>query len=103
MLYSGSATLTTGGLNTTEDSFGGVISGTGGLIKIGTGTMTLTGTNTYSGGTLVSAGMLQGNALSLQGQITNNAAVVFNQTNIGTLFRRYVGKRNTDIDWHFRH
>ena len=46
--------------------------------------MILIGTNTYSGGTLVSAGILQGNALSLQGQITNNAAVVFNQTSIGT-------------------
>ena len=39
--------------------------------------MILTGTNTYSGGTLVSAGTLQGNTLSLQGAITNNAAVVF--------------------------
>ena len=68
----------------TSLSFAGVIAGTGGLIKNGTGTQILTGANTYSGGTLVSAGVLQGNATGLQGSITNNASVVFDQTGAGT-------------------
>ena len=62
----------------------GARSGTGGLIKSGTGTLTLSGANTYSGGTTVSAGTLQGNTTSLQGGIVNNAAVIFNQTAAGT-------------------
>jgi len=65
-------------------SLSGIISGTGGLTKQGTGTLTLSGTNTYSGGTTVSAGTLQGNTTSLQGDITNNASVVFDQTADGT-------------------
>ncbi len=39
-------------------SFGGVISGTGELVKTGAGALTLTGTNTYSGGTSVSGSLL---------------------------------------------
>ena len=64
----GSATLTVGGDNTSPAAFGGVISGTGALTKIGTGTQTLAGTNTYTGGTNVTAGTLaasnNGNAFS---------------------------------------
>jgi len=50
----GTATLTTGGLNT-DDSYSGVISGTGGLTMVGTGTLYLTGSNTYTGATTISA------------------------------------------------
>jgi fibronectin-binding autotransporter adhesin len=53
----GSATLTTG-LDATNTSFSGTISGTGGLIKTGAGTFTLSGVNTYAGGTNVQAGTL---------------------------------------------
>jgi autotransporter-associated beta strand protein len=53
----GSATLTVGG-NNQSTSFSGVISGTGNLIKIGTGTQTLTGLNTYQGGTTFSGGYI---------------------------------------------
>ena len=41
----------------------GIISGSGGLLKAGSGTLSLAGSNSYSGGTTVSAGTLQlGNA-----------------------------------------
>ncbi len=54
----GNATLTTGGDNTNPAAYAGIISGTGGLTKIGTGTQNLTGLNTYSGGTSVTGGTL---------------------------------------------
>ena len=53
----GTATLTTGG-NNTNTSYAGVISGSGGVTKIGTGVQTLTGASTYAGTTTVQAGSL---------------------------------------------
>ena len=78
----GSNSLTVGTANST--TFAGNISGTGGLTKQGTGNLTLTGSNSYAGGTTVSAGTLTGNSSSLQGAIVNNAAVVFDQAGAGT-------------------
>ena len=66
-----------------DGTFGGVITGTGTLTKIGAGTLTLAGTNTYSGGTTITAGTLQGDTTSLQGNIADNAALVFNQASDG--------------------
>jgi len=53
--------------------------GTGSLEKTDLGTLILTGANTYTGGTTITAGTLQGDTTSLQGDITNNAALVFDQ------------------------
>ena len=50
--------LTAGGDNSST-TFSGVISGTGGLVKAGSGTLILSGSNTYSGATQVNAGTLQ--------------------------------------------
>jgi autotransporter-associated beta strand protein len=50
-------TLSLGGGNTAS-SYGGNLSGAGGLEKVGTGTLTLSGTNSYSGNTAVNAGTL---------------------------------------------
>jgi fibronectin-binding autotransporter adhesin len=52
----GSGALTTG--DATNTAFAGIISGTGTLNKIGAGTFTLTGANTYTGATTVSTGVL---------------------------------------------
>ncbi len=69
---------------TTTGTYSGNMSGTGSFNKLGSGTITLSGANTYSGGTTVSAGTLQGTTSSLQGAITNNASVIFDQTTTGT-------------------
>ncbi|EEP61711.1 autotransporter-associated beta strand repeat-containing protein [Brucella abortus str. 2308 A] len=82
----------------------GVISGAGGLMKSGTGTVTLSGANSYTGGTKVSAGTLVvandntgggtttvdagaglqigtgGTSGSLAGDIANNGALVVNRS-----------------------
>ncbi len=52
----GTFTLTTGSGG--DSSYGGVMSGTGGIDKQGTSTFTLAGSNTYGGTTRVSAGTL---------------------------------------------
>ena len=49
----------------TDTAFAGVISGAGDLVKIGIGTLSLTGTNTYTGDTTVNGGTLRlGNGTS---------------------------------------
>ena len=69
------------GLNTT---LGGIIGGAGALVKTGAGTLTLTGINTYGGGTTVTTGTLAGEGglvglAPIQGNIINNATVNFIQ------------------------
>ena len=65
-------------------TFGGVVSGTGALAQAGSGTTILTGANTYTGGTTICAGTLQigngGTAGSIVGDVTDNAALVFNRS-----------------------
>ena len=81
------APLGTGGgtfdINGNIVTLASAITGSGGLTKQGLGVLTLTGNNSYSGGTTVSAGALVGNSSSLQGNILNNASVVFNQSGAG--------------------
>ncbi|WP_181431424.1 beta strand repeat-containing protein, partial [Paraburkholderia silvatlantica] len=67
----------------------GVISGTGQVQQIGTGTAVLTGTNIYTGGTTVSAGTLQlGNGTtngSITGNVTDNATLAFDPASGSTM------------------
>jgi autotransporter-associated beta strand protein len=71
--------------NSTSGTYSGTISGTGLLAKLGAGDMTLTGANTYSGGTQISAGSLIGDTTSLQGNIAASGGnLKFNQATSGT-------------------
>lgn len=54
-------------------SYGGIITGTGGLSKNGIGSLTLTGSNTYGGGTTINSGTLRVNNIS--GSATGSGAV----------------------------
>ncbi len=63
----------------TDGVFAGRISGSGGLTKSGAGTLNLEGTNDYTGGTIIEAGTLQGDADSLTGDIDNRSQLVFDQ------------------------
>ena len=71
-------------LQPTTQTLSTVVTGGGAVIKDGAGTLILTGANDYTGGTTVTAGILQGNTTSLQGNIVNNATVVFDQASSGT-------------------
>ena len=64
-------------------SYGGVISGSGGVTKSGAGTLTLTGANTYTGRTSVAAGTLTITAGGISGG-TVGQTIVVNDTGTGT-------------------
>ena len=76
------------GSNGASTTFGGAIGGNGSLTKTGPGTLVLSGSDSYSGGTLLNAGVLQigsgGTTGSLAGNITNNAALVFDRSDNST-------------------
>ncbi|UGB37193.1 autotransporter-associated beta strand repeat-containing protein [Frateuria soli] len=63
--------------------FGGEVSGTGSLEQAGTGRLTLTGNNTYAGGTTISRGTLQlgngGTTGWIVGDVTDNGTLVFDR------------------------
>ena len=75
----------------------GVISGPGALTKTGVANLILTGANTYGGGTTVSAGTLTGTTTSLQGNILDNAALVFNQAGAGAYAGNLTGTGSVTI------
>jgi fibronectin-binding autotransporter adhesin len=57
----------------------GLVSGPGALVKSGAGVLTLTGNNSYSGGTRITQGTLAGTTSSLRGNIVNDAVLNFDQ------------------------
>lgn len=86
----GSGTLTVG--NSSSTSYGGVISGSGALIKQGSGTLTLTGTNTFTGGTTINAGTIIGTGGSFgSGAVVNSATININETSSGTFSQQISG------------
>lgn len=61
------------------------------LTKTGLGTLILTGTNVYTGGNVLSEGVLRVNSSSISGNITDNASLVFNQVGTGTYLGNITG------------
>ena len=65
-------------------TYGGVITQTGSVRQLGTGTTILTGINSYTGGTTISAGTLQlgngGTTGSITGNVVNNGVLAFNRS-----------------------
>lgn len=92
-ISSGITPLSTGLWNITQSgaapglTVSGVISGTAGFNKVGTGTLLLTGNNTNTGTTTVSSGVVQigsgGTSGTFNGNLVNNATVTFDR--VGTV------------------
>ncbi|EAA9321106.1 autotransporter outer membrane beta-barrel domain-containing protein [Salmonella enterica] len=64
----------------TDGTFDNVISGSGQVVKSGDETLTLSGSNTYTGGTLISGGTLVASNVEAlgSGDVTNNAVLELN-------------------------
>lgn len=95
----GDVTLGTGTLtinSTTASAFSGVISGSGAIVKQGTGDFSLLGPNTYSATVTVSAGRLIGTTDSFPTGITNNSIVRFDQDTNGTYALDITGTGNVE-------
>lgn len=89
-LAGGTPTVTVNSMGNGKTATVGLeLSGTQGLIKAGTGTLVLTGSNSYSGGTTINAGLLQvgnGGTTGVLGSGTINVNVV--SGTIGLQFNR---------------
>lgn len=65
-------------------TLGGAISGSGDLVKTGSGRLVLNGANSYTGDTLVEAGSLAGDSASIRGDIANGSLIDFHQLSDGS-------------------
>ncbi len=95
----GSNTLTIGSANGSGD-FGGVISGTGGIIKSGQGVQALSGTDTYGGTSTIQGGVLRatdGAGLPAASNLVLSGGVL---ESIGTTtFTRTMGTTSGKVQW----
>ncbi|WP_010584395.1 autotransporter outer membrane beta-barrel domain-containing protein [Schlesneria paludicola] len=84
---------------TTSGTFAGAMNGAGKVEISGTGPVTFSGTNGYSGGTTINTGsILIGTTNSLQGAITNNGTVRFSQSASGAYLGNMTGTGHVDIN-----
>ncbi len=79
----GSTSIFTIGSNNTDTSFSGTIRRGGQIVKVGNGTLTLTGNNLYTGNTTINAGTLLVNGQINSNSGTGTGAVIVNAA--GTL------------------
>jgi autotransporter-associated beta strand protein len=72
------------GNNNANTTYSGILSGSGALTKVGTGTLTLSGNNSYSGLTIVNAGtlLINGNQSSATGVVIVNGGGTLGGTGI---------------------
>ena len=80
-------------------SVGGAVSGAGALVNLGSGVVTLAGSNSYSGGTTISAGVVKfasANAVPGSGSIAigANAAAAFDFTGVQSVINAHLGTVN---------
>jgi autotransporter-associated beta strand protein/T5SS/PEP-CTERM-associated repeat protein len=78
VLIGGGGSSLTVGLNNQSTTFSGIISGNGSLTKQGTGVLTLPGTSTYTGATVVDAG-----GLIVNGSIASSSGLTVNGGFVG--------------------
>lgn len=87
---SGNLALSTGnlltGFDNTSQIFSGSISGIGGITKLGTGIQTLSGTNFYTGGTIVSEGELNISSDAALGATSGTLRLIGGYLQAGTSF-----------------
>jgi autotransporter-associated beta strand protein len=90
----------TTGIDNTNQTFSGIISGPGNVIKTGLGTQTLSGMNTYTGTTAVNGGVLEvaaAGSLSLASSITvNNGGTLNVKGTVGDVLVNAGGILNGD-------
>jgi len=77
-----------------------VLTGSSELVKVDGGTLVLTASNTYSGGTLIEDGTLQlgdgGTSGGIMGDVTNNGLLAFNRSNTVEFARAISGTGGVD-------
>ena len=87
-------------LSSLSETYGGVISGSGTFEQAGTGTLSLTANNTYSGLTKVSSGTLKlgngGTTGSVAGDIQNNSHLSFDRSDSFTFSNLISGTGDVD-------
>jgi autotransporter-associated beta strand protein len=77
LVFSGAGSIDTG---TNALTVSGIVGGNGRITKTGTGNLTLTGSNAFTGGLTISGGTVTGATANLgAGGIANNGALVINQ------------------------
>ena len=84
------------GTDSTDTTFSGTLSGSGDLLKTGVGTLTLAGSNSYSGKTYINAGILQignyGGCGTLgTGDVLDNATLMFSRSGAVTVANNVSG------------
>jgi autotransporter-associated beta strand protein len=98
--------LSVGG-NNSSSTFSGSLTGAGSLVKVGTGTLTLNGAGTYTGGTFVSAGVLAAGDAVSPGSVTpfgtgnitvTNGSVLYLGTTVANAFASYQYPNNITVD-----